>query len=159
MKTLSGYHFTGDTLRDGSPIPPIGKWLVHKGEVVPCACGLHMSEHPFDALRYAPGKYLHKIELRGDLTSHAEGGKIDKWVGRERKIMATIDAEKLMRDFARWGALQVVYLWPNAPKVVLDYLKTGAWAAAWDAASDAFEEKSRQKFLEMVEESFNNQSK
>ena len=48
MKTY--YHFTGDTLRDGRPIPKPGVWLKHDGPVIPCKSGLHASEHPFDAL-------------------------------------------------------------------------------------------------------------
>ena len=51
MKTY--YHFTGDTLRDGRPIPKPGVWLKHDGPVIPCKSGLHASEHPFDALEPA----------------------------------------------------------------------------------------------------------
>ena len=61
------YHFTGSTLRDGSPIPEPGVWLKHDGPIVPCASGLHASEHPFDALAYAPGNMLHKVNLREKL--------------------------------------------------------------------------------------------
>jgi hypothetical protein len=145
MKKIKGYHFTGDTLRGGGLIPKIGEWLEHKGEVIACSSGLHASEHSFNALQYAPGKWLHKVELEDDLVSHGEPA--DKWCGRRRKILATIDSEALMREFARWCALQVVHLW-KAPDVVVQYLKTGdesiraaAWAAeraaAWVAAEDA----------------------
>ena len=151
---LTVYHFTdGNTLRNGDPIPKIGKWLKHKGDIIPCESGLHGSEHPSDALYYAPGSMLHLCELRGDLQSHDE--PVDKWVGRERKILKSIDATSLLMEYARWCALQVIHLWKDAPQVVLDYLKTGdenlkedawdatlaaqdaAWYAAWDAARDA----------------------
>ncbi len=145
---MRAYHFTGSTLRGGSPLPPIGGWLEYEGQIVPCESGLHASEHPFDALRYAPGSLLHLIELEGDLQPH--GDPIDKWVGRRRKILVTIDASKLLREFARWCARQVLHLW-DAPQVVKDYLAIGdeslraaaeaaAWAArdvAWAAAGDA----------------------
>ena len=144
---MIGYHFTGEKLRDGRPIPPIGEWLVHKGPVVPCQSGLHMSEHPFDALQNAPGPHLHRVELEGDLTPH--GNPVDKWVGRRRRILASIDATGLLREFARWCARSVLHLW-DAPEVVRRYLETGdeslraaAWAAgaaagaAGDAAGDA----------------------
>jgi hypothetical protein len=138
---MKGYHFTGDTLRNGEPIPPVDEWLVHDGPVEPCRSGLHASEHPLDALRYAPGDLLHRVELGGDLQPH--GDPIDKWVGRRRKIIATIDAEPLLREFARWCALQVIDLW-DAPAVVHEYLEGGdeslreaAWAAAWAAAREA----------------------
>jgi hypothetical protein len=81
------------------------------------------------------------MELDGELVSHGES--IDKWVGRRRKILATIDAEPLLREFARWCASQVLHLW-DAPQVVHDYLATGdeslrdaAWVAAWEAAWEA----------------------
>ena len=74
-RTIRGYHFTSQTLRNGNPIPPIGEWLVHSGPVVPCKSGLHMSEHPFDALTYAPGSILHCVELRGSLMPHESTSK------------------------------------------------------------------------------------
>ena len=145
---MYGYHFTGtDRLRDGCRIPPKYTRLIYYGQIVPCQSGLHASEHPFDALQYAPGPILHRVELVGDLVPH--GNPIDKWVGRQRTILASIDATELLRVFARWCAMQVVHLW-NAPEVVIEYLHTGneslrsaasaaAWATAWasDAARDA----------------------
>jgi len=146
---MIGYHFTGERLWDGRPIPLIGEWLVHDGPVVPCKCGLHASEHPADALEYAPGPLLHRVELEGDLLPH--GSPVGKWVGRRRRILATIDATGLLREYARWCALQVIDRW-NAPSVVRQYLETGdeslraaaqatvqasAWASAWSAAWDA----------------------
>jgi hypothetical protein len=119
---MLGYHFTADTLRDGRPIPPIGEWLEHTGPIVPCKSGLHASEHPFDALQFAPGSMLHHVELEGDLVPH--GDPVDKWVGRRRRRNATIDATDLLREFARWCALQVVDLW-DGPPVVREYLETG----------------------------------
>jgi hypothetical protein len=139
---MKAYHFTNGTkLRDGRDVPPIGEWLEHEGPIVPCSQGLHASEHPFDALMLAPGNMLHLVELDGEIIAH--GSPIDKLVGRRRKIIATIDAEQLTRDFARWCASQVLHLW-NAPDIVKEYLATGdeskraaAWDAAWAAARDA----------------------
>ena len=133
---MLGYHFTGSSLRDGRPIPPIGEWLEHEGEIVPCQSGLHSSECPFDALQYAPGNTLHRVELEGGLVPH--GDPPDKWVGRRRKIVATIDAEELLRGFARWCALQVIDMW-DAPPVVREYLETGDERKR-DAARDAARE-------------------
>ena len=140
-KRITGYHFTGATLRNGEPIPKPGEWLVHNGLIVPCSSGLHASVKVLDALQYAPGPMLHKVILEGELQSH--GDPIDKYVGRRRKILASIDATNLLRDFARWCALSVIDKWA-APDVVRKYLKTGdkklrdaASAAAWSAASSA----------------------
>jgi hypothetical protein len=138
---MKAYHFTKKTLRNGQPIPPIGEWLEHTGPIVACSSGLHASEQPFDALQYAPGNLLHLVELEGDLVSH--GNPMDKWVGRRRKILKTIDAEPLLRKFARQCALDVVHLW-KCPNVVRRYLETGdeslraaAYAAAYAAARSA----------------------
>lgn len=59
---MIAFHFTGPALRDGRPIPAIGEWLVHDGPVAICNSGLHASRHPRDALEYAPGPLLHKVE-------------------------------------------------------------------------------------------------
>jgi len=144
------YHFTGPTLRDGRPIPPIGEWLVHDGPIVPCVQGLHGSQHPFDALHYAPGNLLHQCVLDGEIVSH--GSPPDKVVGRRRKILATVDAAGMLLEFARWCALQVAHL-RDCPDHVRAFLEPGdemlrstaratamgeAWAtaisAAWGAA-------------------------
>ena len=139
---MLGYHFTGHLLRDGCRIPPRYTRAIYYGPVVPCESGLHASEHPYDALQYAPGPRLHRVELVGDLVSH--GDPIDKWAGRERTILATIDATELLREFARWCAMQVVHLW-DAPDVVREFLATGnkslraaaaAASVAWAAAAD-----------------------
>ena len=163
---MKAYHFTKETLRDGRPIPAIGKWLEHEGQILPCERGLHASMHPFDALQFAPGNLLHLVEIEGDLQEH--GNPVDKVAGRRRKIIATIDAEPLLREFARWCALQVIHLW-DAPQIVRQYLETGdqskraaSSAAAWDpsgevaqaAAWDATRDAQRDKFREMVEMAF-----
>jgi hypothetical protein len=140
------YHFVADTLRDGSPIPADGEWLEYSGQIAICQSGLHWSRDPFDALQYAPGNTLCLVEVEGIVSEQA-----DKGVSSRRRIVKRIDAEPLMREFARWSALQVIELW-DAPEIVRQYLTTGdeslraaawaaardaAWAAAWAAARDA----------------------
>ena len=143
------YHFTGATLRDGKPIPPIGEWLKlpESIKIKPCPSasdirngygGLHASPDPFDALQYAPGNMLHQVYLGGETVSH--GDPIDKFAARERQIVATLDATEILCLFARRVALDVIHLW-DAPVVVKEYLETGdeskrAARAAW-AAGDA----------------------
>jgi hypothetical protein len=138
MKTAYAWHFIGNTLRDGRPIPRNGTWLKHTGPVKICETGLHASRHPFDALQYAPGNTLCYVECR-DVVEEQN----DKLVCRERKIIARMDAEPLLRYFSRMQAISVIDLW-NAPDVVCDYLMTGdeslkdaARDAAWDAARAA----------------------
>lgn len=135
---MTAYHFVGKALRDGSPIPPEGKWLEFVGEPILCKQGLHASLHPFDALKYASGATLCLVEL---------GGKIvecnDKVVATRRKIIKRVDLTETLRYFARIQALSVVHLW-DAPELVLDYLMTGneslreaAKKAAWNAVKGA----------------------
>jgi hypothetical protein len=137
---MRAWHFVGDTLRDGSPVPADGVKLIHTGEVIPCQSGLHASEHPFDALQFAPGPVLCLVECGGIIKPH--GNPVDKIACSERTIIARMDATPLLRYFARSQALSVVHLW-DAPQVVLDYLmgddaaRAAAWAAAWAATGDA----------------------
>jgi hypothetical protein len=79
MKT---YHFTNGTLRDGSPVPPIGEWLVYEGEIELCQSGYHASAQPFDALLYAPGSMLHLVEVGGRII-HGD----DKLVAEKRRCV------------------------------------------------------------------------
>ena len=98
---------------------------------------------------------LHLVEIDGELVTH--GDPPDKVVGRRRKILASIDATDLLREFARWCALQVIHLW-ECPDVVRRYLETGdesiraaAWDAAWAAARAAAWDSQRAKFKAMVD--------
>jgi len=138
----TAYHFVGETLRDGRPIPADGEWLTHDGPVVICEHGLHASRRPWHALRYAPGNTLCLVECDGIVTEHD-----DKLVCVQRRILKRIDAEPLLREFARAEARRVAHLW-SAPDAVRQYLETGdeslraaardaARAAARDAARDA----------------------
>lgn len=163
---MIAYHFVGKTLRDGRPIPKNGVWLKHEGDCVMCESGLHASKHPFDALRYAPGSTLCKVEVRKVVETQD-----DKLVCRERKIIKRINAEKLLRKFARECALSVIDKW-DAPPVVVEYLKTGkeslraeaeaaaraaaeaAARAAARAAAWAATDKQRKLFAKMVKEAF-----
>jgi len=139
-RRLTGYHFTGDCLRDGRPIPAIGEWLIHAGVVIMCKAGLHMCEHPLDAVQYAiNAKLLHRIELEGDLETDTRPAAKDpnqisssKYVGRRRRILATINASALLREFACWSARQIVDR-AHVPTIVYEYLVTCDPAIRYDA--------------------------
>jgi hypothetical protein len=103
-------------------------------EPIFCKQGLHASVEPLDALEYAPGSIICRVEL---------GGKIihvsDKLVATERRVLWTADATPILRQFGRWCALGVIHLW-DAPEVVKQFLITGddaARGAACDAAGAA----------------------
>src|SRR6201982_3742248 len=134
------YHFTSDTLRDGSPIPAQGEWFHYEGEPIICKQGLHASRRVKDALEYATGCLLHRVELEGIAAEQD-----DKVVAQSRKIVATIDATEVLRHYARLCALDVIHLW-EATDVMRRHLETGdeslraaaevrtAAAEAWAAA-------------------------
>jgi hypothetical protein len=99
-----------------------------------CESGLHASVRLIDALQYAPGNTICRVELDGEIV---EGD--DKVVATRRRILWRVDGEELLQEFARWCALQVIHLW-DAPDVVREYLETGREdlrSAAWAAASAA----------------------
>lgn len=139
---MKAWHFTdGNKLRDGSPLPAIGETLRHEGELIACESGLHASKRLIDALNYAPGSLLHRVKLSG---AEAQG-HTNEVVARERTILWSVDAEPMLRDFARRCALDVVHFW-DAPEVVVQYLKTGderLRKAARDAAARDAAEASR----------------
>ena len=134
---MKAWHWVGDTLRDGSPVPRDGKKLVYPQSPILCKRGYHASLCPWDALRYAPGDVLCLVECGGTVL-HQD----DKLVCTERTILARMNGDPLLRDFARKQALSVVHLW-EPPEIVLDYLmgndsaRDAARAAAWSAARDA----------------------
>jgi len=117
---ILAWHFVGETLRDGREIPADGAILTHVGPVIPCQRGLHASERLIDALQYAPGHTLCRVECWGDIEHDAD----DKLAARNRRILWRIDAEQVLRAFARRCALDVIHLW-DAPDVVREYLETG----------------------------------
>lgn len=141
----SGWHFVdNNALRDGSLIPADGEWLEYGGRIRMCQSGLHYSRRLIDALTYAPGHTVCRVEIDA-LHEYVD----DKGVARRRKILWRVDGKSLLRDFARRCALDVVRLW-DAPDVVIRFLKTGdkslrdaAWAAAWAAARAAARNTAR----------------
>ena len=129
---MKAWHFVGKTLRDGSPVPKDGETLVFTGEPILCEQGYHASLSARDALRYAPGNILCRVECGGKIIEDT-----DKLVCTERTIIRRIDATEMLRYFARMQALSVIHLYPNdTDDVVFDFLMTGKNAyAAYDAAN------------------------
>lgn len=144
---MRAWHFVGETLRDGAPIPADGVKLVFNGKPILCEQGYHASIDPFDALQYAPGGTLCLVDCGGTVLHQA-----NKLVCTERTIVARMDANEMMRYFARMDAVKVVHLW-DAPDGVLDYLMTGddSMRAASRAASRA---AARSDFNWLVVECF-----
>ena len=146
MSTIAWHFVSGPfpgVLRDGRPVPADGEWLVHDSEIIPCESGLHASVRAMDALSYAPGPIVCRVELDGEIVER--GG--DKIVGRRRCVLWRADATDVLRAFACDRALSVANMW-EMPDVVRQYLttrdpslrgpaRTAARAAASDTARDA----------------------
>ena len=141
---IQGWHFVGSTLRDGRPVPADGEILTHGSEVIICRSGFHGSEKLIDALVYAPGNTICRVEAWGYVWRED-----DKFAARNRVILWRVDGETLLRQFAREQALSAAHLW-DMPAIVREYLETGdenkrsaalsaaasaAWDAAWEAAN------------------------
>ena len=143
----------------------VGETLRVEGEPILCEHGLHASAKLWDALGYAQGDKLSlcRVTLGGTVLHDS-----DKSVADERTVIAMLDAkttEKLLGDFGRWCALQVIHLW-DAPDVVRQYLETGdeslrvaarvaAWAAArvaaWAAAIEKYSAELERRALALME--------
>ena len=97
MKTpkVIAWHFcSGDKLRDGKPLV-VGKTYRITGQLVMCERGLHWSRRIIDALQYAPGSTICLVEAWGNVEEQG-----DKGVSSYRKVIAKVDAKKLLRLFA-----------------------------------------------------------
>lgn len=94
-KKILVWHFTdGLRLRDGQPLE-VGKTYTHNGEVKICESGYHASERLIDALKYAPGAQVSRVECWGSVKTED-----DKLVARNRKVLWTLDATMILHEFA-----------------------------------------------------------
>jgi hypothetical protein len=140
----SGWHWSdGLTLgnSDGRSIPPRGIWqraqLARGEQPELCTRGMHLSPTALEGLRYAPGLYVARAEIRGQIDACD-----DKSCGRERRdISPRVNAketvlawlEECVIPLARHYAVDAV--WTDA---AADDANAAQWATyAADAADDA----------------------
>ena len=148
------WHFLREDgkLRDGRKPPKPGTALTHNPPVVICKPGLHASLQSLDALGFAPGPMICRVERGGTIINHP-----DKLACSERTILWQYNCTDVLWHFARLCALDVIHLW-DAPDVVIKFLKTGdeslraaslaasrdaSRAASWGASRDASWDASR----------------
>jgi len=154
---MKAWHFVGEDKRLGygdNRMVKVGKTYIAKGPLEMCKNGMHGSRRILDALRYAPGPIICRVELSGEIIHDT-----DKSVARSRKVLAMVDGTAILQKFARMCALDVIHLW-DAPDIVVRYLKTGdekirvaAWVAARvaaRAASDATRKKQNRRLTAMT---------
>jgi len=98
MEKLLGWHFCNESRTlgyDDGRLIIEGESLRVECDPVLCECGLHASERIIDALKYAPGPILCRVELSDGIVVGD-----DKAVARERKTLWMFDATNALRDFA-----------------------------------------------------------
>jgi hypothetical protein len=129
----------------------VGETLSAVGDIKLCENGMHASLCPFDALQYAPGSMLCRVEMGGEVI---KGN--DKLCARSRKVLAIYDADHLLHEFAclcaeralkqakiddprSHRAIEVKRLWlaGKATDAELDAARAGARDAARAGARDA----------------------
>lgn len=155
-KKIKAWHFIAKDRRlgngDGRKIRK-GQTLKVDCEPVLCEAGLHGSKRPIDALTYAPGPIICRVEIGGHII-HGD----DKLVGNERTVIWWADATVTLHEFACWYAERALKTakvtdercW-NAIRVKRKWLKGEAayadlvtsHAAAWDASRDALSSAAR----------------
>ena len=132
----------------------VGQTLDHDGQLKMCESGLHASVRAIDALDYAPGPVVCRVECWGDVEQGA-----DKLVCRHRRVLAMADVTRELHLFAcdeaeralalvdadprSVEAIRVKRLWVDGKATdheldaARDAARDAASAAAWDAASAA----------------------
>jgi len=162
---LAWYFLKEDRKLRYAPYTPVepGQVLRVEGPLELCRRGLHASIRPLDALRYAPGSIVCRVEMGGDII-HGD----DKLCASERKTLWVADATRTLHEFAcwcaerallrerdagrepdprSWDAVEAKRAWLRgeiddkalaaAADAAAAAARDAAWAAAWDTAWDA----------------------
>ena len=121
------WHFTyGMRFRDGQPLV-VGKTYTHTGPLVMCDSGYHAGRDITDALYYAPGFTVSRVECSGEMREQS-----DKLVCRQRKVLWSFDTKKVIIAWARRVATDAV---KTVRKTSTDKA-WNAWADAWISGKD-----------------------
>jgi hypothetical protein len=100
--TLLGWHFLRDDCRlQFSPhtlVEP-GQTLTVEPPLEMCRHGLHASMEPLDALLYAPGTIVCRVELSGKILQD-----YDKMCAEKRTVLWMADATTALHEFMAWCA-------------------------------------------------------
>ena len=147
---MFAWHFLSDDKRLGygdGRLVEVGQTLKCDGDPELCSNGMHGSVRLIDALIYASGPIVCRVEIDGDVI---EGE--DKLCGRRRTVLWMLDATRILHEFACRCAEDALALveQPDERSVagikakrawlrgeITDKKLDSAWVAAWDAASAA----------------------
>ena len=163
MATIKGWHFVANDRKLGygdGRLVEVGKTYTvpDTRELELCEYGLHASKRLIDALNYAPGEVICRVELAAPIVNGD-----DKMVSYSRKVLAMIDGGRLLHEVAcqcaeyaltfvkdpdsrSVAAIKAKRDWLDgkitdqelsaAGSAARDAAWDAAWAAAWDAAWD-----------------------
>jgi hypothetical protein len=147
---MEAWHWvSADKMTRYAPRVPVivGETLRVDPPVVLCERGLHASVRALDALQYALGPIICRVQLGGEI-KHGD----DKLVSTERTVLWMYDATNVLHEFACrsaetalliaqvedarcWGAIEVKRAWLRGEASDSDL--AAARDAAWDAARSA----------------------
>jgi len=94
----------------------------HTVDCVPQCCkeGLHGSVKLRDALSFAKGYIIYRVDINGKIDKQD-----DKICGQSRTYLyGGVNVENELREFARWCVLEMM-IKCGAPEVIVNYFKTG----------------------------------
>ena len=92
-----GWHFlpADRRLRGSREVVKAGRTYRFEGPLALCSHGMHASRRALDALTYAPGPVVCRVELLGErLDAHF------KSCARERRVLWIVDATRVLHEFA-----------------------------------------------------------
>jgi len=95
---MLAWHFLSEDKRLGygdGRLVEVGETLECEGELALCSNGMHGSARLIDALRYASGPIVCRVEIDGDVIE----GKY-KLCGRRRTVLWMVDATQILHEFA-----------------------------------------------------------
>jgi len=95
---MLAWHFLAGDKRLGygdGRLVEVGQTLECEGKPALCSNGMHGSVRLVDALRYASGPIVCRVEIAGDIVESD-----DKLCGRRRTVLWMLDATRLLHEFA-----------------------------------------------------------
>ena len=146
---MLAWHFLREDKRLGNGdgrLVEVGATLECEGKPELCSNGMHGSARLIDAVHYARGPIVCRVEIEGDVL---DGD--DKLCGRRRTVLWMLDATRILHEFACRCAEDALALveqpdersvvgiaakraWLNGE--ITDEELDSAWAAAWDASQN-----------------------
>jgi len=147
---MLAWHFLSEDKRLGygdGRLVEVGATLECKGKPALCDNGMHGSVRLIDALRYASGPIVCRVEIEGDVIE----GK-NKLCGRRRTVLWMVDATRILHEFACQCAEDALALVARPDARIVEAIEAkrkwldgkitdeeldSAWDAARDAARDA----------------------